>query len=248
MNLSWLLPEIKGIPVLMYHRVWPDMANSLTITPEKLQEQWDWLKAEGYSTLSLSQFLDIATGKLSNYPERSLLITFDDGYLNNLTYVYPLLQQLDWQATFFIIGGTLDGTYPLGEGVDEKMTPVHLRTLDPNVIQLAMHGYQHEHFKQISNAEIKNVLETSIKIFERSGLPFYKSLAYPYGARPKGSNMEQLKEAMPQLGITSAFRIGNQVSRVPVPDIYEIRRIDICGTDSMDDFKVKLKKGKLKPF
>lgn len=232
----------------MYHRVWPGMANSLTITPEKLEEQWLWLKSEGYSTLSLSQFLDIASGKVKDYPPKSLLLTFDDGYLNNLTYAHPLLQRLGWQATFFIIGGTLDGTYSLSEGHDQKMTTADLQQLDSSVVQLALHGYHHEHFKQKSPAELKEILQKSLDVFEQSRLPYYRSLAYPYGGRPKGMELEQLKTMMQDMGITSAFRIGNQVSRTPVPDIYEIRRIDICGTDTMEEFKIKLKKGKLKPF
>ncbi len=232
----------------MYHRVWPGMADSLTITPEKLEEQWMWLKTQGYATLSLQQYLDIATGKQITYPEKSLLITFDDGYLNNLTYAYPLLQKLGWQATFFIIGGTLDGTYPLSEGCDQKMVIEDLQKLDAATVQLALHGYQHEHFKQKSLAELKEILQKSIDVFEQSGLTYYRSLAYPYGGRPKGNDLEQLKTMMQELGITSAFRIGNQVSKVPAPDIYEIRRIDICGTDTMNEFKIKLKKGKLKPF
>ena len=53
---------------------------------------------------------------------------------------------------------------------------------------------------------------------------------------------------MKENNIDAAFRIGNQVCRIPAPDIYEIRRIDIKGTDTMDDFRIKLRKGKLKPF
>ena len=62
------------------------------------------------------------------------------------------------------------------------------------------------------------------------------------------STQSRLKEWMKENNIDAAFRIGNQVCQIPAPDIYEIRRIDIKGTDTMDDFRIKLRKGKLKPF
>ncbi len=250
MNWSWLLPEIDGIPVLMYHRVWPGQSDDLTITPEKLREQWTYLQQEGYSTLSLPQYLDIANGKTEHYPKKSLLITFDDGYLNNLTYAYPLLKEMDWKATFFIIVNAIDGSAKKEEpGVNEKMGLKDLKKLDTNVVQLGLHGYHHEHFDQLNLDDIKTVMRTSSAIMDESGLHHYDVLAYPYGARPKKLRvLAELKLWMQEHGIQAAFRIGNQVSKIPSPDIYEIKRIDITGTDTLEEFKIKLKKGKLKPF
>lgn len=249
MNLSWLLPSIKGIPVLMYHRVWPGIEDGLTIPPEKLRQQWEWLKQEGYSTLSLPQYLDIAAGNATNYPQKALLITFDDGYLNNLTYVYPLLKELGWQATFFIIADTVDGTNKPEDGPAEKMGIAQLKQLAPDVVQLALHSYHHEHFKRVSLDEITTALIKSIEVMDASGLPYHKVLAYPYGARPKdAAKLQGMRNAMKRVGINAAFRIGNQVSRVPAPDMLELKRIDICGSDTMEEFKIKLRKGKLRPF
>ena len=233
----------------MYHRVWPGIEDGLTITPEKLRRQWEWLKSEGYSTLTLQQYLDIASGKIAQYPEKALLLTFDDGYLNNLTYAYPLLEELGWQATFFIIADTVDGTNEQEEGPGAKMGVAELKKLNPDIVQLALHGYHHEHFKKVSLDEIKHALTKSIAVMDASGLTYYKVLAYPYGARPKeAAKLQGMRNAMKESGIYAAFRIGNQVSRVPAPDMLELKRIDICGSDTMDDFKMKLKKGKLKPF
>lgn len=249
MNLSWLLPTIKGIPVLMYHSVYPGVEDSLTITPEKLRQQWEWLKQEGYATLSLPQYLDIASGKTTDYPAKAILLTFDDGYLNNLAYVYPLLKELGWQATFFIIADTVDATNKPEEGRWGKMGLKEMQQLDPAVVQLALHGYHHEHFNKASLDEIKAALYKSIEVMDASGLPYHKVLAYPYGARPKdATKLQGMRTAMKEMGINAAFRIGNQVSRIPAPDMLELKRIDICGGDSMEEFKIKLKKGKLRPF
>ena len=247
MNLSWLLPSGEGIPVLMYHKVWPGISDALTITPEKLREQWQLLRSEGYQPLSLPAYLDIATGS-KQLAGKPILLTFDDGYRNNLTYVYPLLKEFGWQATFFIITGTIDGA--LGDEADEveqKMNLDELKQLDPAIVQLAMHGYTHEDMSKISLIEARKSLERSMQVFGSSSLQWHRVLAYPYGARP-GKDFAALRQVMAGIGIKAAFRIGNKVSEVPAKDVFEMKRIDIKGTDTLENFRVKLKKGKLKPF
>jgi len=231
----------------MYHRVWPGISDGLTITPDRLREQWLYLKKEGYNALSMQEFLNAITDKIP-YPEKSILLTFDDGYKNNLSYVYPLLKELNWKATFFIIADTLDKTKEETD-INQKMNLEELKTLDPSVVQLGMHGFHHEHFSALNNDEIKQVITQSIEAFEKNNLPYCKVLAYPYGGRPKNkAQFNALKTWMKATGIEAAFRIGNKVAQIPAKDIYEIKRIDIKGTDTMNDFKIKLKKGKLKPF
>jgi peptidoglycan/xylan/chitin deacetylase (PgdA/CDA1 family) len=249
MRFHWLLPTVKGIPVLMYHRIWPGMRDGLTLTPEQLREQWTYLKKEGYRCLSLPEFLEIAQGN-SLRPEKAFLLTFDDGYRNNLTYVYPLLQELGWSAAIFIIADTLDGTAsPATNEPDEKLSVEELRRMDPQTIYLGLHGYHHENFKETPPAAIEAALRKSMQAFENAGLPYHKVLAYPYGSRPKDAAvLAQVKDMMKRLGVKAAFRIGNQPASVPANDLYELKRIDIRGEDSLEDFKIKLKKGKLKPF
>jgi peptidoglycan/xylan/chitin deacetylase (PgdA/CDA1 family) len=248
MNWSWLLPAVNGIPVLLYHKVWPGINDHLTITPERLREHWELLRKEGYQALSLDEYLQVATGQKPK-PAKALLLTFDDGYRNNLTYVYPLLKEFGWKATFFVIANTLTGGYKEeGSTAEQKMTPAELRSLDPAIVQLALHGYSHRDMGSLRPAEMQEELAKSIQAFKDSGLPFNMVFAYPYGARPAGADLENLKELMQDMKITAAFRIGNKVSKVPAPDIFEIKRIDIKGTDTTKQLSIKLKKGKLKPF
>lgn len=249
MNWSWLLPAGKGIPVLMYHKVWPGRNDDLTISPERLREQWMYLKGEGYTTLSIGEYLEIAKGQ-KQAPRKAVLITFDDGYRNNLTYAYPLLKELGWNATFFIITNSIEGvTEPVDHEAEQKMTPEELKSLDPATVQLGMHGYAHRNLGKIGIEEMERELTNSVNAFSNSGLQFAKVFAYPYGGRPSDKEtLNKVKELMTASGIEAAFRIGNRVSKVPAPDIFEIRRIDIRGTDTISTFKTKLAKGKLKPF
>ncbi len=247
MQLHWLLPEVKGIPVLMYHRIWPGQRDGLTLTPEDLREQWSFLKDEGYVCLTMERFLKIMRGA-ERTPKKAFLLTFDDGYRNNLTYVYPLLREFGWEATIFIIAGTLDGAYETGSGIDEKLSADELRRMAGKHVCLALHGYRHENFKESGLKEVREALQQAITVFEQLGLPLTKVLAYPYGARRKGDDGDQLKKRLSALGIKAAFRIGNKPQKTPATDVYELMRIDVRGEDRLEDFKIKLRKGKLKPF
>jgi hypothetical protein len=76
-------------------------------------------------------------------------------------------------------------------------------------------------------------------------LPFVPAFAYPYGSRPKDKNRKKfMQQVMSQMGISMAFRIGNRLNNWPLSKPYEIQRIDIRGTDSLEDFARKVKWGK----
>ncbi len=234
----------------MYHRVWPGLRDGLTLTPEDLRAQWTWLRDSGYECLSMDRFLACARAE-EKPPHKAFVLTFDDGYRNNLTYVLPLLQEFGWEATVFIIAGTLDGSYSLDDTAkpDGKLSVDDLRAMVGRHVRFGLHGYQHENFSEHSIADLETVLRRSCAAFEEAGLPYHKVLAYPYGARPKDPDaFFGFKAWMSEEGIEGAFRIGNRPQRLPAMDLYEMKRIDIRGEDSLGDFKIKLRKGKLKPF
>lgn len=72
----------KGIPVLCYHAMGDDKTNTLYVSEEKFKEQMDYLKNNGYFTLNIKEFQDYILNN-KPVPEKSVLITFDDGYANN---------------------------------------------------------------------------------------------------------------------------------------------------------------------
>jgi len=226
----------------------PAKGDRSTVTTNQLREQWNYLKENNYVCLSMKKFLSVIFGK-EPAPEKSFLLTFDDGYLNNLKYAYPMLQEFSWSATFFLIASNLKKNICSACEDHEKMNTLQLSKIDPDTVQFGMHGYEHENFSELSSAEAHHVTRQMIEAFDESGLQYHKVLAYPFGARPKNSEkFKQLRSIFQKAGIAAAFRVGNKPQVTSDVNHYQMKRIDICGDDTIQDFAIKLRKGKLKPF
>ena len=93
------------MPILMYHSILkdPQRAGMHVLSPDTLEQDLRYLKDHGYTTVSIQQLID-AVYQDAPLPEKPVVLTFDDGYLNNLTYVLPLLEKYDMKATISIVG------------------------------------------------------------------------------------------------------------------------------------------------
>jgi peptidoglycan/xylan/chitin deacetylase (PgdA/CDA1 family) len=96
----------ETLPILLYHRVGPE-PDALTISIDRFKEDLQYLSAAGYQTITLEQGRDYLSGRklLEGKP---ILLTFDDGYLNNYTNAFPILQSFSMVASFFIITGMIE--------------------------------------------------------------------------------------------------------------------------------------------
>lgn len=98
----------NGIPVLMYHNLFREEENHkfkdtfVTITPEFFESQMKWLRDNGYHTISLED-LQKYVEKKKALPDKSFVITFDDGFVSTRQYAYPILKKYSFKAENFII-------------------------------------------------------------------------------------------------------------------------------------------------
>lgn len=115
------LENTVDVPVLLYHHLDPDAdgSNSMVVTPATFEWQIRALYDAGYTGVSveeLQNYINYGTA----LPERPIVITFDDGYLSNYEYAFPILQKYNMKATIFVIGSSVghtefykDTSYPL---------------------------------------------------------------------------------------------------------------------------------------
>lgn len=87
----------------MYHHVSPN-PGLVTVSPETFVAQMEYLATRGYTALGADVFAAFLRGECE-VPEKSVLITFDDGYLDNYVYAHPILQKFSLHAVLFIVTG-----------------------------------------------------------------------------------------------------------------------------------------------
>jgi peptidoglycan/xylan/chitin deacetylase (PgdA/CDA1 family) len=92
----------KAVPVLMYHHVSPNKG-LVTVSPAVFDANMRWLAEHGWTTLTTQQFTGFLAGQA--VPDKSVLVTFDDGYLDNWVYAHPVLARYQQTATLFTISG-----------------------------------------------------------------------------------------------------------------------------------------------
>ncbi|MGB9680517.1 MAG: polysaccharide deacetylase family protein, partial [Thermoanaerobacteraceae bacterium] len=101
-------PKKAFVPVLMYHHLQKEGSfdsaklGGVIIDPQRFEKQMLYLKAAGYHTITLEQLRDFVLYN-KPLPSKPIVITFDDGYLSNYVYAYPILKKLDMKAEINII-------------------------------------------------------------------------------------------------------------------------------------------------
>ena len=91
----------RGIPVLMYHHVNP-VGNFINVIPERFQEQMQYLARSGYRTINTSELYDILNSE-KEIDGKTVMITFDDGWLDNYLFAFPVLKKYSLKAVIFVV-------------------------------------------------------------------------------------------------------------------------------------------------
>jgi len=93
----------KAVPVLVYHSI-NHCPGRWTVSPANFEAHMRYLADSGYTTLHADEFAAFIEGKTA-LPQKSVLITFDDGYLDNYVYAFPVLERLSLHAVIFAVTG-----------------------------------------------------------------------------------------------------------------------------------------------
>lgn len=172
---AWAHPRFYEAPILMYHRVEPathDKYDSTRVSPSIFERQMEFLKVHGYRVIPLADLArQIAAGK--PVPPKTVVLTFDDGTLDNFRYAFPVLKRMGFPATIFMITENIGREGWLGEE--------DLRILDESGIAIESHTVSHAFLPEKSDAEIIRELTESKKRLESLlGRPV-ELFSYPAG-------------------------------------------------------------------
>ena len=222
-HLAFWRPALR---VLCYHQVHPDGPNRFTVTPQQLDQQLGYLVRAGFQFIHAR---DLLSG--NPLPERPLLLTFDDGYVDNLEHAQPVLQRHGAKATIFIVTAHAGDRAQWNTDGAALMSPRQLHELDPKLIELALHSHWHRAFGSLSPDEIEDDLQKNLAFFCEHDLNVRLEVARAARAHPASA--------------PSADGSANRLNRLPIASPYEIQRIDVRGDASDGAFRRKLWTGKL---
>lgn len=218
--------SLADVPVLNYHKV-DTFYHALSIPPQEFEEQMAYLAENGYTTITPDQLMAYLNHDRS-LPEKPVLITFDDGYLDNYTNAYPILKKYGFTATIFLVTSLV--------GQDERfMTWEQVRTMQKDGFVFGSHTVSHAVLTDMTGEQVMQELVNSRKELEQQLGGKARYIAYPTGAY----NLH-VEEMVKQAGYKAAFTIRyGQAGTESNP--YALERIPIFkGQHTFRSFFVRL--------
>ena len=202
------LPATKlKMPILMYHHIdtlegivkGDKVGASLRVSPAVFEKQLQYIAKKSYTTINSFDLQKYLSGQV-NLPAKPILLTFDDGYKNNFTKAFPLLQKYGMKADFAIISSVVSIK-------NEYMTWQDLRELVQSGMSISSHTHSHcttairqkNYFldspinskelpcsrfatqERLTTGQIKYEFETSKRNLERELKIEVSHLIYPFG-------------------------------------------------------------------
>ncbi|CDL80401.1 poly-beta-1,6-N-acetyl-D-glucosamine N-deacetylase PgaB [Xenorhabdus cabanillasii] len=164
----------NGFVVLAYHDVEDDGADQrfMSVRTSALNEQFAWLRANGYQPITVDQILAANQGG-TPLPPKAVLLTFDDGYSSFYHRVFPLLKAYNWPAILAPVGVWVD--VPAGKPVNFgglKVSRERFTTWEQiaemsrsGLVEIASHTYQH-HYGAIGNPQGNTEPAAAIRIYD----------------------------------------------------------------------------------
>lgn len=222
------------IPVLMYHRVGEavnDWERKYCIAPDRFAAHMRILHGQGMRPCTIEDFVAWLSGQ-KTLSDKTFLLTFDDGFYGVYEHAMPVLAQLGWPATVFLVS-SLTGkrdvwcekenpsgcTYPL---LDRD----HIEEMRKHGFSFHSHSRTHADLTKTTDQDLKDELygaKAELEDLLGTDIPY---LAYPYGRHD-----ERVLAVARAAGYHAAFSVQPGFNR-PGIDPYRIRRLDVFGTDT----------------
>ena len=164
------IPAGWNVPVLMYHAVGDEIwgYSDLFVSAAGMEAQLQYLQENGYETIWFSDLSHI-----EEY-EKPVILTFDDGYDDNYTVLYPLLEQYQAKATIFVIGNAM--------GSPHKMTREQVYELAASgLVSIQSHTYTHGNLSAMDEAALRQEMELSNAALAAATGQIPYVLCYPEG-------------------------------------------------------------------
>ncbi len=206
------------IPILLYHYVeyvkdaGDTIRKSLNIIPAVFDAEVKTLKDKGYTFLTPKDLADILDDK-SKLPERSVILSFDDGYRDFYTDVFPILKKYNAKAITYIVPNFLNKP--------NNMDVWQLKEIvKSGLVEIGAHTMNHAYLVGLPKKRVEYEVIQSKKYLEKQLGIQVVSFAYPYGAFDNQA-INVVKDAGFKTAVTTIH--GNLVMDINRYFIYRLR-------------------------
>ena len=217
--------------ILMYHSVGNNLA-FFTVKPDNFEKQLKYLKSENFYVIKLSELINKI--KKGEDVGNCVCLTFDDGYLDNIEIVLPLLKKYNFPATIFIPTNLLGKKFINSEGVSLLvLSEKNIREADSNLLEFMPHTDSHVLLNDLPENKYNGELLVSRTKIELLTGKLANILAYP-----KGKYSES---------VINYLKLNNWLAAVTVEpglidratNLYGLNRNAIVLNTSFSEFKLK---------
>jgi peptidoglycan/xylan/chitin deacetylase (PgdA/CDA1 family) len=218
----------NGSRILTYHSV-GRRPHEMNVAPAEFRRQMEWLKHKSHAI----GFEAAAAG------EEGVAVTFDDGYLDNYANAAPILIELDLPATFFVVANRVGGMLDHDTDPDSAalMSWQDIHDLQKAGFEIGCHTKTHPRLATLAQDAQQDEIAGAKRLLEQElGKPV-ASFAYPFGSR---ADYNQLSVSIAKgAGFRQAASNRYGVNTPPT-NRFDLRRIWIDSTDSLDTFMAKV--------
>ncbi len=246
----WKKPVPYQYPrILMYHMISDPIKgakfNSLRVSPEMFEKQLCYLTENGWHFFTMSELVS----KEDQLPEKSIALTFDDGYQDNFTKALPLLKKYKAKATIYLVvdrhnrewsskrkkknnSGELMAEPKL---LDEQVTEL----LESGLVEIGSHTITHDNLPRLTKQQKFEEIINSKKEIEELFCIKCRSFCYPFGLYDE-TDLKLVEQA----NYNNATTVEKGIDNIQQASLYRLKRISISGKDNFYTFLLKLKTGK----
>jgi peptidoglycan/xylan/chitin deacetylase (PgdA/CDA1 family) len=213
------------VPILLYHSVSDTPSSFISpyaVTPATFARHLDVIAESGAATLTVSD-LRSALASGTALPQRPVLVTFDDGYLDTLTTAAPLLAERAMAMTAYVISGAVGGVSP---GGDPMMSWSQVGELAGSGAEIGGHSHTHPELDTVPAHRVRDEVAVCKDRLEQQTGQQVRSFAYPHGY-----SSPRTRRVVEQAGYSSACSVKNALSS-PFDPPYAISRLMVMATTS----------------
>jgi peptidoglycan/xylan/chitin deacetylase (PgdA/CDA1 family) len=225
----------RTLTVICYHRFGVESSvDPYKISLERLGSQLDWLQAQGYQTVSLSQVAEALAKGPGNLPDKALILSVDDGYKGGALGA-AVFEKHGFRGVYFVNPGSIGGRnfmdWDACRALEKRGHEVASHTLTHPFLTKPLAGQSPAQYK----ASVTKELAQARQILERELRHPVSALAYPYGAYNAAVGAVALRAGYRQI-----YSVSDGVNLSASLDARRLRRILLMGHPSQAAFERRM--------